>query len=116
MAKIIYTGSDVEELVARGVKQLELGPGVSITDVGRELAEQYGIKLVRPADARPAGVGPVAASAASPARPRGCQHGPLSATAGASASPAATAPPSGNAEGVVGRLVGIVSKLADRGG
>jgi hypothetical protein len=117
--KIFYTASDIEELAARGITQLELGPGVAVTDVGRERAEELRIKLVT-ADAPQAAAKPAAASAGAPAaaKPRGCQHGPLPGL-GEPVSSVAAAQAAGKpagSDGVVGRLVNIVSKLADRGG
>jgi hypothetical protein len=115
--KTFYTGSDIEDLAASGVKQLVLGPGISITDVARELAAEYGIELVAPGAAAPqqpvarAAV-PTAAASALPARPSGCQHGPLPASDGRGSASGGT----GRSDGVVGRLVNLVSRLADQGG
>ena len=88
--RIFYTGSDIEDLAASGVRQLEVGSGVALTDAARELAEELGIKLVvagsAPASkaAAPAPAAP-AKSGALPARPRGCQHGPLGGATGSAA-------------------------------
>ena len=109
-----YTGEDIEDLAARGSKRLELGPGVVLTDIAREMANQLGIELVNVNAPRPA------ASAAAPtrpaadrpvplaARPRGCQHGPIQA----GSSPTANRGASGD---VVNNLVAVVSRLVDRG-
>lgn len=117
--KTFYTGSDIEDLAASGVKQLVLGPGISITDVARELAAEYGIELVAPGAAVPQQPGaraavPTAAASALPARPSGCQHGPLTNSGSAGGGPSAGG--SGKPDGVVGRLVNLVSRLADQGG
>jgi hypothetical protein len=107
--RIFYTGSDMEDLAASGVKQLEVGPGVTLTDAARERAEELGIALVVPGKAAaPAKPAPAAQSAGAssgtlPARPRGCQHGPLSGTAGGA--PSAT----------VEQLVDAVSALKKKG-
>ena len=110
--KTYYTGSDIEDLAASGIKQLVLGPGISITDVARELAAEYGIELVNPgAAAQPQ---QAARAAASAAKPGGCQHGPLTPSGSAGGSPSAGG--SDKPDGVVGRLVNLVSRLADQGG
>jgi hypothetical protein len=43
---IYYTAKDIEELVAKGVRQLELGPNASLTDFARETAEQLDLELI----------------------------------------------------------------------
>jgi len=112
--RIFYTGNDIEDLAASGVKQLEVGPGVALTDAARERAEELGIALVVPgkaaAPAKPAAAAPSAAASGGtlPARPRGCQHGPLGG-----GSPAA---PAGAQAPVVQQLVDAVSALKKRGG
>ena len=79
--RIFYTGSDIEDLAANGIRQLEIGPEVTLTDAARERADELGVSLVTPADTStrkiveqtiPAKVETL------PSRPRGCQHGPLS--------------------------------------
>ena len=110
--RIFYTGSDIEDLATSGVKQLDVGPGVTLTGAAKERAEELGIALVTPGSppVRQA-VAPAAAVAAQggalPARPRGCQHGPLTAT--------------GSGSQVIGgptveQLVDAVSALKKRGG
>ena len=44
--RTFYTGNDIEDLAASGVKQLEIGSGVALTDMARERAEELGIALV----------------------------------------------------------------------
>ena len=75
--RTFYTGNDIEDLVASGVRQLEVGSGVALTDTARERAEELGIALVVPgaAPARKAVVPATAEKAVTqPARPKGCQH------------------------------------------
>lgn len=121
MARIYYTVEDIERLAASGVRQLEVGPGVALTDMARETAEMMGIALVAPGTPVPAPVSPAPASvtASLPPRPRGCQHGPLAGSApaaGASSSaPANGRTPAGGSSGMVNRLVDIVSQLSGRG-
>ncbi len=116
--RIFYTVSDIEDLAASGVKQLEMGPGVMLTGAAKERAEELGVALVIPgrASANKALAGkatapaPTAQSGAAkggtlPARPRGCQHGgPLAATAVA-----------GTGGPIVEQLVEAVSALKKRG-
>jgi hypothetical protein len=110
--RIFYTGNDIEDLAASGVRQLEIGPGVALTDAARERAEELGIALVTAgtASASKAAVPATPAKSESlPAKPRGCQHGPLSANANRSQSSASGGP-------VVDQLVEAVSALKKRGG
>lgn len=125
MAKIFYTAEDIEELAARGVTQFEVGPGVSLTDVARETAQMLGVELVHPGaqvKSAASGTPAQAPSKGSPAgavgaKPRGCQHGPLTQSAAAS-TPAAqpVSRPDGNHAGTVNKLVSIVSRLTGQGG
>jgi|APSaa5957512622_1039677.scaffolds.fasta_scaffold112877_2 hypothetical protein len=121
---IYYTAKDIEELSARGVKQLELGPHVIITDFARETAELYGIELVSPGaqqqqsqQSRPA-VQSVQNSV-SPGKynkPRGCQHGPSSRPAPLSSPAARPAQSQGAASSSsVNALVDIMGKMLKRG-
>ena len=110
--KIFYTCDDVEELVASGVNQIELGPGVAITDLAREMAEDYGIKLVlhNCQDGIEEGTPSPAVIPVLGNKPSGCQHG---------YSPPAEPTNRANrdeSDGMVGRLVHIVSRIADQGG
>ena len=114
--RTFYTGTDIEDLAASGVRQLEVGPGVALTDAARERAEELGVALIVPGS-KPAAASPstaaragVATGNALPARPRGCQHGPL-----ATAPAQATGKPAGTGA-VVEQLVETVSALKKRGG
>ena len=108
--RTFYTGSDIEDLAASGVKQLDVGPGVALTDAARERAEELGVALVTPGSA-PASkaAAPATKGVALPSRPKGCQHAPLTAKA----SRAETASSGGP---VVEQLVEAVSALKKRGG
>lgn len=121
---IYYTAKDIEEMAAQGIRQLEIGPGVFLTDFGRETAQQLGITLVaggqRPAApvapaAPPAPRGPAAASDKYN-KPSGCQHPPRAA---ATANPRAAVP---NAQPVddadpntVNKLIDLMGKVIKRG-
>jgi hypothetical protein len=110
--RTFYTGSDIEDLAASGIRQLEVGPGVALTDAARQLAEELGIALVVPGAAPVSKATMPAAPAKSetlPARPRGCQHGPLSTSSNNGHSKA-------NGGHVVDQLVEAVSALKKQGG
>lgn len=110
--RTFYTGNDIEDLAASGVRQLEIGSGVALTDMARERAEELGIALVLPgsAPAKKAVVPAAAEKAATlPARPKGCQHAPLAAKAN-------RAETAGGGSPVVDQLVEAVSALKKRGG
>ncbi len=111
--RTFYTESDIEDLAASGVKQLEIGQGVFLTDAARERAEELGIALVMPGASPTSKVAAnpaPATSAALPSKPRGCQHGPLSVKNSPQIAVAKTGGP------VVDQLVETVSALKKRGG
>jgi hypothetical protein len=110
--RIFYTGSDIEDLAASGVRQLEIGPGVALTDAARERAEELGVALVTAGTAQAGKTAVQSAPVKSetlPAKPRGCQHGPLSANVNRGQSAASGGP-------VMDQLVEAVSALKKRGG
>ena len=47
MAKVFYTERDVEDLHARGVRMIEVGEDVVLTDLAYEKAERLGMRLVQ---------------------------------------------------------------------
>jgi hypothetical protein len=112
--KIYYTSRDIEELAAKGVKQLEVSREVTLTDFARETALQVGIELVttKPAASQAA---PQPASPSRPsskqlgAKPKGCQHGSVGGNTGKR--PAARPQSSGE----VNDLVDLVGKLIKQG-
>jgi hypothetical protein len=113
--RTFYTGSDIEDMSARGVRQLEIGSSVALTDEAKERAEQLGIILVTPGStptAKPAATAAPAKAAVLPSKPRGCQHGSIADKP--IRTEAATAKPSGGP--VVEQLVEAVSALKKRGG
>jgi hypothetical protein len=110
--RIFYTGSDIEDMAANGVRQLQVGPGVALTDAARERAEDLGVVLVTPGNAPASKTVEPAAPAKSiplPNRPRGCQHGSLSAKNSSSRAVGGQGP-------MVERLVEAVSALKKQGG
>ena len=109
--RTFYTESDIEDLAASGVRQLQVGPEVVLTDTARQMAEELGIVLVAP-DAPTSKVTapvPFTRNETLPAKPRGCQHGPLSAGSSHAQSHANGGP-------VVDQLVAAVSALKKQGG
>jgi hypothetical protein len=111
--RTFYTGSDIEDLAASGVRQLEVGPSVFLTDAARERAEELGIVLVTAGSAPTAKAAIPAAPAKNvslPSKPQGCQHGPMP-VAKVSHSEATA-----GGEPVVDQLVKAVSALNKRGG
>jgi hypothetical protein len=110
--RIFYTGIDIEDLAASGVRQLEVGPGVALTDAARERAEELGVVLVAPGN-KPSSKAetPVATvkNESLPIRPRGCQHGPLPKKGSQNAATGSGGP-------MVDQLVEAVSALKKRGG
>lgn len=110
--RIFYTGMDIEDLAASGVRQLEVGPGVALTDAARERANELGIALVTPGNG-PSSKATIPAApakvASQPARPRGCQHGPLPSSA-------IRREDAAGGGRMVDQLVEAVSALTNRGG
>ena len=110
--RTFYTESDIEDLAASGVRQLEVGTNVSLTDAARERAEELGVVLVVPGNVSTnKAVAPAAPvkSVTLPSRPRGCQHGPVAVKS----SQVETAKSGGP---VVDQLVEAVNALKKRGG
>ena len=110
--RTFYTGNDIEDLAASGVRQLEVGQGVVLTDAARQLAEELGIVLVLPGAAPTSKATPPIPPAKNeplPSKPRGCQHGPLSAKISRGQNTT-------NAGLVVDQLVEAVSALKKQGG
>jgi hypothetical protein len=121
---IYYTAKDIEELAAKGIQQLEVGPNVTLTDFARETAQQLDIKLVNSGAQAPSPAAPriparqkgVTGVSDKYNKPAGCQHGPLSPSTANSE----TAAPSERAEGgansnTVNSLIDLVGKAIKRG-
>jgi len=110
--RIFYTGSDIEDLAANGIRQLEVGQGVTLTDAARERAEELGVALVMPGEIlarKTAEPTAPAKNASLPNRPRGCQHGQLPRNNSQSGAVEGQGP-------VLDRLVKAVSALTKPGG
>ena len=126
---IYYTAKDIEELAAQGIQQLEVGPGVTLTDFARETAQQLDIELVdgrrqgsppRPAAAPTAPAqAPIKATSVSDKynKPSGCQHGssPLPAAHSQATDPSNQATDGANSN-TVNRLIDLMGKAIKRDG
>lgn len=104
-----YCAEDIENLAAQGKNELILDENTALTDLARDMARQLGIAIVN--GSRAAAAQPVPSSggrsqvqAALPAKPKGCQHGPLSS------SQSGTVQPNGSktSGAVVDQLVDLV--------
>ena len=121
---VYYTAKDIEELASQGIRQLEVGPGVTLTDFARETARQLDIALVdssrqAPSPSEPAP--PRSSSSMSSSRdkynkPSGCQHGlgspPPSASQGSLKGDRATRGADSN---TVNRLIDLMGEAIKRG-
>ena len=121
---IYYTAKDIEDLAAKGVKQLEVSSNVIITDFARETAELYDIELVQPGtqvqqSLQPQPAAPTAPQGVSEGRynkPRGCQHGASNnpvLLSGTAAAPTQSQEIEGTSP--VNTLVNIMGKMLKRG-
>jgi hypothetical protein len=108
--RTFYTESDIDDLAASGVRQLEVGQNVFLTDAARERAEELGVVLVVPGSVSAAKATAPAMSVSMPGKPRGCQHGPLPAVKVSFSKAAVAGGP------VVDQLVEAVNALKKRGG
>lgn len=59
--RTFYTERDIVDMAARGVRTLDVGDGVVLTDLAREKALSLGIRLVRGASSADASARPPAA-------------------------------------------------------
>ena len=119
---IYYTAKDIEELAAQGVQELEIGPGMTLTDFAKETAQQLGVNLVSGGrkDVTPA---PAASHRSTTVvgskynKPSGCQHASnsLPATQSQAAVPSIR-PAAGADPNTVNRLIDLMGKVIKRGG
>ena len=117
---IYYTAKDIEELVAKGVSQLELGPNASLTDFARETAEQLDLRLIYKTKEDDVAKPPTPSSAVTPGqsynKPRGCQPdqaGPISVIPQTSKS--SDESPADERPTPVNRLVDMMGRIIKRG-
>lgn len=121
---IYYTAKDIEELAGKGVRQLELGPNVFLTDFAYETAEQLAITLIRTGESVPQNQPSQSSASLSISqfsgqynKPRGCQHGPISLPAVEHSQPGAPTrqSPASDRSVSVNKLVDIMGKIIKRG-
>lgn len=119
---IYYTAKDIEEMAGRGIRQVEIGPGVTLTDFARETANQLGITLITPGQSQPAPQARPSQAAASPAsrtskynKPSGCMHGSNSLPVAPSQGTAPSSPAVDDSSGTVNRLIDLMGKAINRG-
>lgn len=117
-----YTAKDIEELAAKGMQQIEIGPGVTLTDFARETAQQLDIALV---EGEKQGAPTSLPSPPSDRtvindkynKPSGCQH---ASTTFPAAQPQVVVPSNqsnGNPDSnTVNRLIDLMGKAVKRGG
>jgi len=119
---IYYTAKDIEEMAAKGVHQLELGPGVSLTDFARETAQQLDIVLVEGGrqalpPTQPTSPRKTTTRSDKYNKPTGCQHGSSSLQAAHSRAPVASDQATeGVDSNTVNRLIDLMGKVIKRGG
>ena len=114
---IYYTAKDIEEMAAQGIQQLEVGPGVTLTDFARETAGQLNISLVKSGQQSTppaAAVVPNRSEGRSSKynKPSGCMHGPSHPPAAVPASQ----PAGGESSPTVNRLIDLMGNGMKRGG
>jgi hypothetical protein len=130
---IYYTAKDIEEMAAKGIRQIEVGPGITLTDFARETAQQLNVALIdrsttaaappaRPAPARPASAPQPASQGRSTRasgkynKPSGCLHGPNHIPAAPSQAAAPSIPSADGAKSnTVNRLIDLMGKVINRG-
>lgn len=120
---IYYTAKDIEDMVAKGIYVLELGPNSSLTDFARETAEQLDVTLIEgvkePTLPAPRAAAPPAsqqaAVAVSPAynKPRGCQAGSRPTQTGSADTGSVTGNQTNSPP--LNRLVDLMGKIINRG-
>jgi len=120
---IYYTAKDIEEMAAKGIRQIEVGPGITLTDFARETAQQLDVVLVDSSRAAPTGSAPAppipAAGRAARAgskynKPSGCMHGTALPTSHSQAA-APSNPASGANASTVNRLIDLMGNAIKRG-
>jgi hypothetical protein len=120
---IYYTAKDIEELAAKGIHELELGPNTSLTDFARETAEQLDIALIvdggglgqspKKSVQVPAAVQSQGPTSLAYNKPRGCQEG--THLAGSRSTTGQIETNNQDTTAPVNRLVDLMGKIINRG-
>lgn len=121
---LYYTAKDIEELASQGIQQLEVGPGVTVTDFARETARQLNVSLVDgnqtssppTAPSPPSSYSSTTSSRDKYNKPSGCQHGLGSQTpTGAQGSAQVTQSTAGADSNTVNQLIDLMGEAVKRG-
>ena len=119
---IYYTAKDIEELAAQGVQELEIGPGVTLTDFAKETAQQLDVALVKGGrkDVVPTTTASPSSAPTSGGKynkPSGCQHASNSLPAAHSQEAVPSIISAAGADSnTVNRLIDLMGKVIKRGG
>ncbi len=117
---VYYTAKDIEEMAAKGTRELVLGPGAVLTDYARETANQLNITLIKDRGQQDtSSVQPNNPSSVSDRynKPSGCQHGAAVYTTAPVQSARPSNQPGNEANSnTVDRLVNLMGKVIKRGG
>jgi hypothetical protein len=112
--KTFYSAEDIEALAAQGITELRVDEDAVLTHLARDTAQRLGISLVS-AFSAPRAASSAAAPSSFPrstpslgAKPKGCQHGPVTGRAPGGGAGAHSS------DGTVNELIGLVRKLADK--
>lgn len=113
--KTFCSAQDIEDLAAQGKTELIIDENTVLTDLARHIAQQLGVSVVYRSQTGPVTAPPPVSTPAPGAaiglgaKPRGCQHGPLT-----NPQPG-LAPISSSSNTVVDQLVGLVKRLGSNG-
>ncbi|MEN8241714.1 MAG: hypothetical protein ABFS17_07325 [Chloroflexota bacterium] len=119
---VYYTAKDIEELAAKGVLQIELGPGGTLTDFAQETAQQLGVELVKGEmqvlpSGRPNSTSIATSLSDKYNKPKGCLHTsdsiPITRSQAAVPSGQSIA---GTGSDTVNKLIDLMGKVIRRGG
>jgi hypothetical protein len=115
-----YTAKDIEELAAKGVRQLVLDPTAVLTDFARETAQQLGIALVKRESQSPPSTSSASQSNTTSFsnkynKPSGCQHAAGSFSPSHPQAAAAARDIDGSSASTVNRLIDLMGKVIKRG-
>jgi hypothetical protein len=128
--KEFLTARDIEDLVARGIRQIPTGENIVLTDLARERAAQLGVALMQGGDAAapapvslglrvpvpaaplPTRTSPPIAPSLGP-KPKGCLHSHIeTGSAVPTATRSAGAVPGPSSDSVVDQLIEAVCRLS----